>query len=44
MANVMRSTVRAANAITFGPEAAMSIGTGGWVARSSHRSRLGRPR
>ena len=31
MANVMRSTVRAANAMTFGPDAAMSIGTGGFA-------------
>ena len=40
-ANVIRSTVRAAKAMTFGPDAAMSIGTGGCVARSSQRSRLG---
>ena len=37
----MRSTVHAENSITFGPDAAMSIGTAGWHARSSHWSRLG---
>jgi hypothetical protein len=35
--------VAAAKPITFGPDAAMSTGTAGCVARSSHRKRLSKP-